>query len=317
MGLRAKFFAGMVAIVLLLGAAMFLTVQIAVRDRLFNTLQHWGVASAWHIAANSVDPVLTEELFQLELMFHALQEQEENILYIFVLDPAGRVLAHTFAGGFPEELRQANVVPGPGEVSVRRLATEEGEIIDIAVPMLRGELGGVRVGLSAAEVQKDVDAIIRLLVWLIVGGLLMGGLGVFLFDLFITRPIVALAEVARAVGQGDMEQRTELRGSDEISLLGQALDRMIERRGQVEREREELITQLQQALAEIKTLQGILPICAGCKKIRDDKGYWNQIESFFRERTDVDFSHGLCPDCAHRLYPEMAAELGNGKEGPS
>ena len=61
--------------------------------------------------------------------------------------------------------------------------------------------------------------------------------------------------------------------------------------------------ELELALSEIRTLQGYLPICTSCKKIRDDKGYWNQIETYISEHTDVLFSHGLCPDCAQRLYP--------------
>ena len=71
-----------------------------------------------------------------------------------------------------------------------------------------------------------------------------------------------------------------------------------------EQEREKLIAELQTALAEIKTLHGILPICASCKKIRDDSGAWHQIESYIREHSDAEFSHGLCVDCAKKLYPE-------------
>jgi Protein of unknown function (DUF3365) len=62
---------------------------------------------------------------------------------------------------------------------------------------------------------------------------------------------------------------------------------------------------LQKALSEVKTLKGIFPICASCKKIRDDKGYWNQIESYIRDRSDAQFSHGICPDCAKKLYPDF------------
>lgn len=69
-------------------------------------------------------------------------------------------------------------------------------------------------------------------------------------------------------------------------------------------EREELLQKLQAALSEIKTLNGLLPICANCKKIRDDKGYWIQIESYIETRLDAHFSHGICPDCAQSLYPE-------------
>jgi len=71
-----------------------------------------------------------------------------------------------------------------------------------------------------------------------------------------------------------------------------------------QQEREKLIAELHAALAKVKLLSGFLPICASCKKIRDDKGYWQQIESYIRDHSDAQFSHGLCPDCAYKLYPE-------------
>lgn len=66
---------------------------------------------------------------------------------------------------------------------------------------------------------------------------------------------------------------------------------------------------LKEALTEVKTLSGFLPICASCKKIRDDKGYWNQIEAYIREHSEAEFSHGICPECARKLYPEFADKL--------
>jgi CheY-like chemotaxis protein len=74
-------------------------------------------------------------------------------------------------------------------------------------------------------------------------------------------------------------------------------------------ERDQLIGQLQVALAEVKKLSGIIPICAGCKKIRDDKGFWNQVEAYIQTHSLATFSHGLCPDCTTRLYPELAEEI--------
>jgi len=67
----------------------------------------------------------------------------------------------------------------------------------------------------------------------------------------------------------------------------------------------EKIGELRRALAEIKTLRGIVPICAGCKKIRDDSGFWQQVEVYVRDHSEAEFSHGLCPDCMKRLYPEF------------
>jgi hypothetical protein len=82
-------------------------------------------------------------------------------------------------------------------------------------------------------------------------------------------------------------------------------NRSITERIKMEAEREKLIRELQHALAEVKKLSGFLPICASCKKIRDDKGYWNQIEEYIRTHSEAEFSHGLCPDCTRVLYPDF------------
>ena len=79
----------------------------------------------------------------------------------------------------------------------------------------------------------------------------------------------------------------------------------ISKQRKIEREREKLIAELKDALSRVKKLSGLLPICAGCKKIRDDTGYWNQIESYLHHHSEAEFSHGLCPDCAKELYPDL------------
>ena len=81
---------------------------------------------------------------------------------------------------------------------------------------------------------------------------------------------------------------------------------LLDGRQRAEREREKLIEELQEALASVKTLRGLLPICSSCKKVRDDRGYWNQIESFVRERSEAAFSHSICPECEKKLYSELA-----------
>ncbi len=73
----------------------------------------------------------------------------------------------------------------------------------------------------------------------------------------------------------------------------------------LEDEKSQLIKELQEALHEVRTLSGLLPICATCKKIRDDSGYWHQVEVYFRDRTDVQFSHGVCPDCMKEIQESM------------
>ncbi len=82
-------------------------------------------------------------------------------------------------------------------------------------------------------------------------------------------------------------------------------------RKKIETERERLIKKLQSALAEVKTLKGIVPICSGCKKIRDDEGFWQQVETYVQKHTDAKFSHGFCPDCVEKYYPSHAEQIRN------
>lgn len=83
----------------------------------------------------------------------------------------------------------------------------------------------------------------------------------------------------------------------------------IEVRKKTEADREKLIDELQLALDQIKTLEGILPICMHCKKIRDDQGYWNQIEKYIDEHSAAKFSHGICPECLKEHYPDLDIDV--------
>jgi len=94
---------------------------------------------------------------------------------------------------------------------------------------------------------------------------------------------------------------------NEVAIVVVARD--ITQQKQVEKERERLIHELQDALAKVKTLSGLLPICASCKKIRDDKGYWRQVEVYVMEHSEASFSHGICPECVKKLYPDAYKRL--------
>jgi PAS domain S-box-containing protein len=94
------------------------------------------------------------------------------------------------------------------------------------------------------------------------------------------------------------------------------LEHDITERKLAEEERERLILDHLDALSSIKTLSGLLPICASCKKIRDDEGYWSQLEAYIVEHSEAIFSHGLCPECAAKVYSELdKMKTDKGKEG--
>jgi CheY-like chemotaxis protein len=95
-----------------------------------------------------------------------------------------------------------------------------------------------------------------------------------------------------------------------LELLPTVIDKVLqqhrlsEEKKRIEAERERLIIELQESLAHIKTLNGLLPICASCKKIRDDRGYWEAVEVYISDHSEAEFTHGICPDCARKLYAE-------------
>ncbi len=82
--------------------------------------------------------------------------------------------------------------------------------------------------------------------------------------------------------------------------------RLIEEKKRIEEEKEKLIEELKEALEKVKTLKGLLPICSHCKRIRDDKGYWEKIEVYIRNHTEVDFTHGICPECMEKKFPKYS-----------
>jgi HAMP domain-containing protein len=149
----------------------------------------------------------------------------------------------------------------------------------------------------------------------------------------LTNNVSKLVSATKSFSAGDLSARTGLCGKDEFSEVGRAFDQMakkIERdsiairkneekleringqlRGEIierekaEDERNKLIAQLRDALAKIKTLTGLLPICSACKKIRNDRGVWEQMEVYIRDHSEADFSHSICPECIRKLYPDL------------
>lgn len=97
--------------------------------------------------------------------------------------------------------------------------------------------------------------------------------------------------------------------NDELAITNERLRTEILEHQRSEEEKAGLITHLQDALAQVKTLSGLIPICSSCKKIRDDKGYWHQVETYVRDHSEAEFSHSICPDCIRKLYPEIAEKV--------
>ena len=138
----------------------------------------------------------------------------------------------------------------------------------------------------------------------------------------IAGPIVALSTKAQAIGDGRLDTRARVLSNDETGSLAKSLNQMaenlqdtmtsrdnlrheIKQRKKTEEALEFTIQELKEALEKVKVLSGLLPICSYCKKIKDDQGYWNQIEVYIRDHSEAEFSHGICKDCAKEHFPDF------------
>ena len=438
--LRIKFLAGTIGIVLLMGMAMLIFVKMTLYKQLHGKLEKRGVSIARIIAHDSINPILTRKFFELEMLVKDFKGSEDDIEYIFVLGPRGEVLAHTFEKGFPVDLNKNNAAGSMESHSTQHLESEKGRIHDIAVPLLKGRIGTVHLGISEEPLNRGVNEIIRLIMYIIAAVLVGGSIAAVIFSAAITKPLIELLKGVKSLGSGNLEARTSVTGNDEIGQLGKAFNDMVEKRRQAEEglrlseekisditsslgegvlvfdkagklsfinpeaeqllgwpgeellgknihdvvhykksdgtllsaedcpnirmletgkrvfndddayirkdgtilpvsyistpilklgkvlasvvafrditrrketeaKRERLIVELRDALAKINTLRGLIPICASCKKIRDDQGFWNSIEKYIMEHSEAEFSHGICPDCAKKLYPEYYKEI--------
>jgi|GEM_PF-1856100 len=141
----------------------------------------------------------------------------------------------------------------------------------------------------------------------------------FIISTFLNRSLKLLIEGAKNIGQGNFQTRISVPSNDEFAILAQEINNMTQnlqkitvsmdkleieiiQRKQLQKEKQKVIEALEIALDEIKTLKGIVPICAKCKKIRDEKGHWNTLESYIEKHSDASFSHGVCPECLDALY---------------
>ncbi|MBI5641308.1 MAG: response regulator [Nitrospirae bacterium] len=161
-------------------------------------------------------------------------------------------------------------------------------ITDISMPVMDG------IAMTKEIRSLDKNAIIMLTTAHSDTGLILNAIEIGI-DRYILKP-VDMATLLAAVEK-----------SSETVLLQRTIQRQ-------NREKDELIAKLRDALDHVKILSGLLPICASCKKIRDDKGYWSQIEEYISEHSEAEFSHGICPDCMKKLYPELYSKYMAKKE---
>lgn len=215
-------------VVLALGLAVAWYVKNNVASSLNEELEMRGTAIGNGLATHAANYILTDDLFELYRAAQNALQADEDIRYVFIEDAEGRVLVHTFSEGFPIDLLAVNRLEGASAHAVA-LDTEQGRLIDVAVPILDGEAGRVHVGLSTAGVSAAVSDHIRFILiatpLILVPGLALA----YLLATVITRALGGVVKAADAVGQGDLSQKAPVWATDEIGRLAGAFNRMTER----------------------------------------------------------------------------------------
>lgn len=266
---RAKIMGIALGVILLLGFVVIVQVRSTFIERMREELNQRGGAVARDVAGRAVDLILTDNLFALQELVRSTLENNEDVRYVFVVGRDGEVLAHTFGDQFPSDLVEANEVDAEERFRVQLLETEEGIIHDVAAPILEGSAGTARVGMSETRLQSMVQAITWPLMVVTAVVSLLGVVGAYLLTLVLTKPILDLVEVTRAVGRGDFSQKAPVWATDEIGRLSRAFNAMTEALAESRREIEESNRQLLRRNEELSALYAIAVTVSRSQKLED------------------------------------------------
>jgi signal transduction histidine kinase len=224
-GIRVKIMGLAVGLVVLLGAGAILQTRSALVKTVGVELDKRGISLARDVASRSADPLLTRNVIQLHQILQDTAANNSDVRYILVQDGQGRVVAHTFQGGFPTDLMGVPLPPQTAPVQVLR--TEEGLIHEAASPISSPEIAMVRVGMSEAGLTQAVGKVQRNLLAAVVILALLATAVAWQLTKLVTEPVLGLVKVARAAAKGDLTSRVEGPFEDEVGELVHAFNHML------------------------------------------------------------------------------------------
>jgi signal transduction histidine kinase len=306
--IRYKLLGMVLGVILLLGLAVTLQVQSQLAAQLRQSLHERGLALARDLAEDSIDLILTQNLFEVHQKLRSTLETNPDVRYIIILDSEGKVIAHSFPVRVPADLLPLNPIPPGQPWSVQILDSDEGLLTDIAFPILGGQLGVVRLGLSHRRLEQAVWVATERLIATTLFALLVGGIAALLLTRVLSRPILELVDAVRAAGQGDLSRRPRVWMADEIGELTAAfnamMDHLLRYQGELLRQNRELraMNAVARALSEARSLPEITDVAL--RSVMEAMGFpagWILLQEDGEAAPVLAAWHGLSPGFAARL----------------
>lgn len=224
--LRLQIILLVVSFTLAVGLGNVFRAHLALEDLAREQFERRSVATALALAAQANELILTNDLFGLYDLLNSMLVNTPDIRYILVVEPDGQVRAHTFGPGLPRGLVEANRV-SPGESwHIRQLVTEEGGVVDVAMPLPDRPDWVLRLGMSDQALEAAVDRHTMHLLGLAAASLVPVLVVTFILGRALTRPLLKLVEVTRAISRGDLSRQAPVVGRDEVAQLGQSFNAM-------------------------------------------------------------------------------------------
>ncbi len=224
---RTKILGIVLTLTIVLGLGITWQVRDVMSRTLLTELQERGYSVTSDLAARSLDPILLNDTFALHELLKETLANHSDVIYAFVVDTQGQVLAHTFDDGFPIGLRDLNKPSDETAIRQIQYRSDQGIIHDFAAPIFNGSAGFVRFGVSEARLEQTTSIITSqmLLTTLLVA--IAGIAAAILLTWLLTRPILQLVETTRQVGQGNLAARAPRWADDEIGDLADAFNQMV------------------------------------------------------------------------------------------
>lgn len=226
LSLRQKILFSTTSLVLVLGVLITVLVNGMLSSTLHKDLENRGSVLARHLAQSSGNRLLTERFVDLQLDMKDLMKFQEEVAYIFIVDSSNNVVVHTFENGFPLELAKANRAIAGQQYTAKMLATQGGNILDIAVPTPELNLGTIRLGISEKKILHDVSRVVNSIMSITLAVLVIGVLVALLIAKKMTAPLGELVAAAEAIGNGDLTTKAHVTTCDEIGRLSEVINSM-------------------------------------------------------------------------------------------